>query len=113
VAARGKDVSPGYPGSVSFLVSLLALSPPTASPALQDPQEARLQRRFVFKPKHSGFYSTTLDLLLQVLQALGVHILILTGIAGNICVLFTANDAYIRGYGLPAANRSLLARPHG
>jgi nicotinamidase-related amidase len=52
---------------------------------------------FVLKPKHSGFYSTTLELLLQ---ALGVHTLILTGIAGNICVLFTANDAYMRGYRL-------------
>jgi nicotinamidase-related amidase len=52
---------------------------------------------FVLKPKHSGFYSTTLELLLQ---ALGVHTLILTGIAGNICVLFTANDAYVRSYTL-------------
>ena len=52
---------------------------------------------FVLKPKHSGFYSTTLDLLLR---ALGVHTLILTGIAGNICVLFTANDAYMREYRL-------------
>jgi len=52
---------------------------------------------FVLKPKHSGFYSTTLDLLLQ---ALGAHTLILTGVAGNICVLFTANDAYMRGYTL-------------
>jgi nicotinamidase-related amidase len=52
---------------------------------------------FVLKPKHSGFYSTTLDLLLQ---ALGARTLILTGIAGNICVLFTANDAYMREYKL-------------
>jgi nicotinamidase-related amidase len=52
---------------------------------------------FVLKPKHSGFYATTLELLLQ---ALGARTLILTGIAGNICVLFTANDAYMRGYRL-------------
>jgi nicotinamidase-related amidase len=51
----------------------------------------------VLKPKHSGFYSTTLELLLE---AVGAHTLILTGIAGNICVLFTANDAYMRGYRL-------------
>jgi nicotinamidase-related amidase len=48
---------------------------------------------FVLKPKHSGFFSTTLDILLDYLQARTV---ILTGIAGNICVLFTANDAYMR-----------------
>jgi nicotinamidase-related amidase len=55
------------------------------------------QDYFVLKPKHSGFYATTLELLLQ---ALGVHTLLLTGIAGNICVLFTANDAYMRDYAL-------------
>jgi len=52
---------------------------------------------FVLKPKHSGFFSTTLDLLLEYL---GVHTLILTGIAGNNCVLFTANDAYMRDFNL-------------
>ncbi|MCU1266425.1 MAG: isochorismatase hydrolase [Acidobacteria bacterium] len=52
---------------------------------------------FVLKPKHSGFFSTTLDLLLQYL---GVETLILTGIAGNNCVLFTANDAYLRDFNL-------------
>ena len=49
---------------------------------------------FVLKPKHSGFYDTTLDTLLSDLQITRV---IVTGIAGNICVLFTANDAYMRG----------------
>jgi nicotinamidase-related amidase len=50
---------------------------------------------FVLKPKHSGFYSTTLDLLLTHLNAKN---LFLTGIAGNNCVLFTANDAYMRDF---------------
>jgi len=49
---------------------------------------------FVLKPKHSGFYDTTLDTLLSSLQ---IRRVVLTGIAGNICVLFTANDAYMRG----------------
>ena len=48
---------------------------------------------FVLKPKHSGFYDTTLDTLLE---ALAVRRVILCGVAGNICVLFTANDAYMR-----------------
>ena len=48
---------------------------------------------FVLKPKHSGFYGTTLDTLLATL---GIRRVILAGIAGNICVLFTANDAYMR-----------------
>ena len=50
---------------------------------------------FVLKPKNSGFYSTTLDLLLTHLTAKN---LIVTGIAGNNCVFFTANDAYMRDY---------------
>jgi nicotinamidase-related amidase len=49
----------------------------------------------VLKPKHSGFYSTSLDVLLQYL---GARTLILTGIAGNSCVHYTANDAYMRDF---------------
>jgi nicotinamidase-related amidase len=52
---------------------------------------------FVLKPKHSGFYSTTLDTLLDYL---GVETLVIAGIAANICVLFTANDAYMRDFSL-------------
>jgi nicotinamidase-related amidase len=52
---------------------------------------------FVLKPKHSGFYSTVLGVLLRYLQ---VHTVILTGMAANICILFTANDAYMRDYNL-------------
>jgi nicotinamidase-related amidase len=52
---------------------------------------------FVLKPKHSGFYSTTLDILLEYL---GARTLVLTGMAANICVLFTANDAYMRDFHL-------------
>jgi nicotinamidase-related amidase len=52
---------------------------------------------FVLKPKHSGFFSTTLDTLLDYL---GAKTLILTGLAANICVLFTANDAYMRDFQL-------------
>ena len=50
---------------------------------------------FVLKPKHSAFYETTLDILLSYL---GAKTLILTGVAGNICILFSANDAYMRDF---------------
>ncbi len=52
---------------------------------------------FVLKPKHSGFYSTSLGVLLSYL---GAQKLIITGFAADICVLFTANDAYMRDYEL-------------
>ena len=52
---------------------------------------------FVLKPKHSGFFSTTLDTLLDYLQ---VKTLIMTGLTADICVLFTASDAYMRDFNL-------------
>jgi nicotinamidase-related amidase len=48
---------------------------------------------FVLKPKHSGFFNTTLDLLLEYLQ---VETLVIAGMATDACVLFTAADAYMR-----------------
>jgi nicotinamidase-related amidase len=65
------------------------------SPGRRVSQRLRPSKRdyFVLKPKHSGFFGTTLDTLLE---ALGIRRVIVTGIAGNICVLFTANDAYMR-----------------
>jgi nicotinamidase-related amidase len=52
---------------------------------------------FVLKPKHSGFQFTALELLLA---HLGAETLVLTGVAGNFCVLFTAHDAYMRDFHL-------------
>jgi nicotinamidase-related amidase len=48
---------------------------------------------FVLKAKHSGFYHTQLDLLIDYLQ---VRTVILAGFATDMCVLFTASDAYLR-----------------
>ena len=61
---------------------------------------------FVLKPKHSGFYDTTLDTLLSDLR---IQRLVLAGIAGNICVLFTANDAYMRGFRLYAPEDCIVS----
>lgn len=51
----------------------------------------------ILKPRHSAFYSTPLELLLQ---QLGCKRLVVTGLATDSCVLFTAMDAYLRGYTL-------------
>ncbi|HEX3149755.1 MAG TPA: isochorismatase family cysteine hydrolase [Gemmataceae bacterium] len=48
---------------------------------------------FVLKPKHSAFFSTTMDTLLR---HLGTRTVVIGGFAADICVLFTANDAYMR-----------------
>ena len=61
---------------------------------------------FVLKPKHSAFFDTTLDTLLEALR---IRRVILTGIAGNICVLFTANDAYMREYRIYAPEDCIVS----
>lgn len=68
---------------------------------------------FVLKPKHSGFLFTPLELLLA---DLGVRGLVLTGFATDLCVLFTAHDAHMRGFELwvpsdaTAANSPAITR---
>lgn len=61
---------------------------------------------FVLKPRHSGFFSTTLEVLLDYL---GAEKLILTGFASDICVLYTANDAYLRNYEIIVARDCIAA----
>jgi len=52
---------------------------------------------FVLKPKHSAFFATTLETLLEYL---GTRRLVLTGISTESCVLFTAVDAFMRDFDL-------------
>lgn len=65
---------------------------PVVAKLLPDPKDY-----FVLKPKHSAFFSTTLETLLRYL---GARTLILVGMSAHVCVLFTANDAYMRDYHL-------------
>jgi len=51
----------------------------------------------VLKPRHSAFHQTPLDLLLA---QMGARELVLTGLATDLCVQFSAMDAFIRGYRL-------------
>lgn len=51
----------------------------------------------LMKPKHSAFYGTT---LLTLLQHFGTKTIILCGFAGDVCVLFTANDAYMNDFSI-------------
>lgn len=52
---------------------------------------------FIIKPQQSGFYSTSLPVLLP---SLGATRLVLVGLAADLCLLFTAADAHTRAYGL-------------
>jgi nicotinamidase-related amidase len=50
-----------------------------------------------FKPRHSAFYGTPLEFLLR---ERGISRLILTGLQADICIFYTAQDAYVRRYRL-------------
>jgi nicotinamidase-related amidase len=51
----------------------------------------------VLKPKHSAFYATPLDTLLEYI---GVKNVILAGVTTNACVMITAGDVHVRDLGL-------------
>jgi nicotinamidase-related amidase len=91
-----------------------------ARPVRGRPLARRLRPRasdyVVLKTKHSAFYATTLELLLRYLET---TTLILAGLTGDRCVLFTASDAFMRDFRLwvpadcvasldPAHNRRAL-----
>jgi len=50
---------------------------------------------FILKPRHSAFFATS---LVPLLEDLKVRRLILSGIATNICVFFTAHEAHMYEY---------------
>jgi nicotinamidase-related amidase len=49
----------------------------------------------ILKPRHSAFYGTPLEFLLQ---DLGVTTLVIAGIAADSCVLYTSLDAHLRDF---------------
>jgi nicotinamidase-related amidase len=52
---------------------------------------------FVLKPRHSAFYGTPFEVLVN---HLATRRLILTGVSSHQCVLFTATDAHVRNLDL-------------
>jgi nicotinamidase-related amidase len=60
----------------------------------------------LLKTKHSAFFDTPLD---TVLETLGARRLILTGTTTPQCILFTATDAYVREYQLSVPSDCVVA----
>jgi nicotinamidase-related amidase len=52
---------------------------------------------WIVKPQRSGFYATRLG---NLLLSLNVSSVVVAGVTTDICVFFTAHDAYMRGYSL-------------
>lgn len=65
---------------------------------------------FVIKARNSAFYCTALQPLLESLK---VKRLILGGLTTDNCVLFTAHDAYLRGYKVWVPNDCVAAQSEG
>ncbi|MBV8033338.1 MAG: cysteine hydrolase, partial [Betaproteobacteria bacterium] len=63
---------------------------------------------FVLKPKHSAFHATSLPVLLA---HLGARTLVFSGVAGDYCVLFTAQDAYMEGYRVVVPRDCVASEP--
>lgn len=63
----------------------------------------------VEKQRYSGFLATNLDFLLR---DLGIKKLVLAGLLTNICIFFTAADAYMRGYHVSILKNGVLALTH-
>jgi nicotinamidase-related amidase len=66
-------------------------------PELVDPIAPREPVPFLAKGRHSAFYQTALD---HLLRASEVERLVLAGQVTEQCILYTALDAYIRGYAM-------------
>ncbi|HXW10499.1 MAG TPA: isochorismatase family cysteine hydrolase [Steroidobacteraceae bacterium] len=60
----------------------------------------------VLKPRHSAFYCTPLELLLE---ALDVDRLVLTGVSASSCIWFTGADAHVRGYAVVVPSDGVAA----
>ncbi len=61
---------------------------------------------FILKPQQSGFAATPLELMLD---HFGAKTVILSGVATHMCVLFTAADAYQRGYQITVSRDCVAA----
>jgi nicotinamidase-related amidase len=51
----------------------------------------------ILKPRHSAFFASPLDVLLE---RIGAREVVLTGLATDMCVQLTAMDGFLRGYNL-------------
>jgi nicotinamidase-related amidase len=77
-------------------------------PGLVEPVLPRDDDAFVIKARHSVFYSTPLEYLLQTM---GVGRIVLTGQATEQCILYSALDGYVRHYEV-AVPRDAVAHIH-
>jgi nicotinamidase-related amidase len=77
-----------------------------AHPELVEPVLPREGQSFVVKARHSAFYETPLEYLLD---QMGIGRLIFTGQVTEQCILYSALDAYVRHFDVVLATDALAA----
>jgi nicotinamidase-related amidase len=77
-----------------------------AHPELVEPVLPKEGQSFVFKARHSTFYGTPLEYLLD---QLGVSRLIFSGQVTEQCILYSALDAYVRHFDVVVATDAVAA----
>jgi nicotinamidase-related amidase len=90
--ARGKRRAPGGQAGRSELVEQALAG---RHPELVEPIAPREPVPFVTKGRHSILYQTAVD---HLLRTRGVQRLVLAGQVAEQCILYSALDAYMRGY---------------
>jgi nicotinamidase-related amidase len=68
-----------------------------ASRVLAELMAPSAKDRSILKPRHSAFFGTPLEFLLD---EMGAQRLVIAGLTADSCVMFTAHDAYLRGYAI-------------
>ncbi len=111
-AARAKQIPVIYicdqhqPDDVEFRVWPPHAVGGTRGSQVIDALTPQLRDQMVTKTTYSGFFKTKLD---SVLEKIGAEHLIITGVCTNICVLYTAADALMRGYTIDVPEDSVAA----
>jgi nicotinamidase-related amidase len=81
-----------------------------AHPELVEPIKPEREFGFLWKPRHSAFYETSLNYLLR---EQGIDRVVITGQVTEQCVLYTALDAYIRHFDIVVPSDAVVpVYPH-
>jgi len=101
--AFANDLDGGFHGSRerAFSRAMAGRRPDLVAPLEPDPADD-----FIHKGQHSAFYGTPLAHLMVVS---GAEHLILTGQITEQCILYTALDAHVRGYGITVPTDAVVA----
>lgn len=86
--------------------SLLRMAREGAGPELVDPIAPRRDAPFIVKSRHSVFYGSPLEYLLNTER---IDRLVLTGQVTEQCILYSALDAYLRHFRLVVADDAVAA----